>query len=91
MKVATTEEIAKNQIRSALSEGSIDSALSELEKTCSINAFRDCVKVLLKEFEAREDLLIQFLNHKSDAHNLEATDQEKLENDFKEWFYTYKY
>jgi len=32
-----------------------------------------------------ENLLDEFLNHKSDASNLEASQQEELQKNFKEW------
>lgn len=75
----------KSLLNQALTNSNTDSQVSELLNTCTHTQLVEVIKVLVEGYDSRQNLLQEFFNHKSDASNLECTEQELLERKFRNW------
>ena len=76
---------AIRKIESALTEGSMESALATLKQECSIAQLDDVLKALLWCWDKAPHMARDFHQSASDACPMECTEAEDYENRFNTW------
>lgn len=76
---------AQVKLSNALIESVTESIHSELKSNATTNEMEEIFEYLLRWYEESPELFTKFINSKSDAVKLEASDCEKVERDFHEF------
>lgn len=71
------------KLKESLTESNNPSVVSEiLYEITTPKEHKEILSFLINRFNNEPHLLHKFFNHESDASSLEATEQDKMENDF---------